>query len=85
LLKTLLLTTKSSNKKENIMKTFNIICLTLTIIGAIVWGLVGFFNFNIVDALFGTGSWFSRIIYALVGLSGLYLISFYSRLCNSDN
>jgi uncharacterized membrane protein YuzA (DUF378 family) len=84
-LKTLLLTTKSSNKKESIMKTFNIICLTLTIIGAIVWGIVGFFNFNIVDALFGTGSWFSRIIYALVGLSGLYLISFYSRLCNSDN
>jgi uncharacterized membrane protein YuzA (DUF378 family) len=67
------------------MKTFDIICLTLTIVGAIVWGIVGFFNFNIVDALFGTGSWLSRVIYALVGLSGLYLISFYSRLCNSDN
>ena len=45
------------------MKVFNVICLTLVIVGAIVWGIIGIFNFNLVDALFGTGSAFSRIIY----------------------
>lgn len=49
------------------MKVFNVICLTLVIVGAIVWGIIGIFNFNLVDALFGTGSAFSRIIYTLVG------------------
>ena len=53
--------------------------LTLAIIGCIVWGLIGFFQFNLVSFIFGDGSWLSRIIYALVGLSGLYIISFYDR------
>ena len=47
--------------------------LTLTVIGAINWGLIGFFNLN----LFGSMSLLSRIIYGLVGLCGLYLLSFY--------
>jgi len=64
------------------MKVFNVICLTLVIVGAIVWGIIGIFNF--VDALFGTGSAFSRIIYTLVGIAGLYLISFYGLICNED-
>ncbi len=66
------------------MKVFNVICLTLVIVGAIVWGIIGIFNFNLVDALFGTGSAFSRIIYTLVGIAGLYLISFYNLICNED-
>lgn len=66
------------------MKVFNVICLTLVIVGAIVWGIIGIFNFNLVDALFGTGSAFSRIIYTLVGIAGLYLISFYGLICNKD-
>lgn len=66
------------------MKVFNVICLTLVIVGAIVWGIIGIFNFNLVDALFGTGSAFSRIIYTLVGIAGLYLISFYVLICNED-
>jgi len=53
--------------------------LTLAIIGAVNWGLVGFFDFNLVAFLFGSMSWLSRIIYALVGLCGLYLISFYAQ------
>jgi len=53
--------------------------LTLAIIGAVNWGLVGFFDFNLVAFLFGSMSWLSRIVYALVGLCGLYLISFYAR------
>ena len=54
--------------------------LTLAIIGCIVWGLIGFFQFNLVSFIFGDGSWLSRIIYALVGVSGLYIISFYGRM-----
>lgn len=66
------------------MKFLNCFCLTITIIGAINWGLIGFFNFNLVAAIFGDGSAFSRVIYALVGLCGLYLISFYGLLCKND-
>jgi uncharacterized membrane protein YuzA (DUF378 family) len=54
--------------------------LTLVIIGAINWGLIGFFRFDLVAFLFGEMSWLSRIIYALVGISGLYLISAFGRI-----
>ncbi|KIR03994.1 DUF378 domain-containing protein [Lachnospiraceae bacterium TWA4] len=58
--------------------------LTLVIIGAINWGLIGFFRFDLVAFLFGTMSMLSRIIYGLVGICGLYLISFYGYLsCNN--
>lgn len=56
------------------MKVIDKIALVLVIIGAIVWGIVGIFNFNVVDALFGTGSIISKIIYILVGISGLWAI-----------
>ena len=54
--------------------------LTLVIIGAINWGLIGFFRFDLVAFLFGEMSWISRIIYALVGIGGLYLLSAYGRI-----
>lgn len=60
-------------------KALDYTALTIAIIGAVNWGLVGFFDFNLVAFLFGSMSWLSRIIYALVGLCGLYLISFYMR------
>lgn len=66
------------------MKFLNCIALTLTIIGAINWGLIGFFNFNLVAFIFGDMTLISRIIYALVGLCGLYLITFYGLLCNRE-
>lgn len=53
--------------------------LTISIIGAINWGLIGFFNFNLVSCLFGSMTWLSRIIYAIVGICGIYLLSFYTR------
>lgn len=56
------------------MKIIDKIALLLVIIGAINWGLIGIFSFNLVDALFGTMSWISRIIYALVGISGLWSV-----------
>ena len=54
--------------------------LTIIIIGAINWGLIGFFNFNLVAFLFGQKTWISRVIYAIVGLCGLYQISVYGRI-----
>lgn len=53
------------------MHTLQKICLVLTIIGAIVWGLIGVFDFNLVATIFGDGSMLSRIIYSLVGIAGL--------------
>ena len=51
--------------------------LLLVIIGAINWGLIGFFQFDLVAAIFGGQSaMLSRIIYGLVGLAGLYSIKF---------
>ncbi|MCI8617360.1 MAG: DUF378 domain-containing protein [Clostridia bacterium] len=54
------------------MKIVDKIALVLIIIGAINWGLIGIFNFNLVDSIFGTMSVISRIIYGLVGVSGLW-------------
>ena len=47
------------------------ISLVLTIIGAINWGLIGLFNFNLVDSLFGVDSFLSMLIYILVGIAGI--------------
>lgn len=54
------------------MKVIAKIALVLIIIGAINWGLIGFFNFNLVAVIFGEMTWISRVIYALVGISGLW-------------
>ncbi len=65
------------------MKALDYTLLTLVIIGAVNWGLIGFFQFDLVAFIFGNMSWISRIIYALVGLSGLYMISAYGRIKSS--
>ena len=62
------------------MKWLDYTLLTLAIIGCINWGLIGFFQFDLIKFLFGNMRWFSRIIYAIVGLSGIYLISFFGRV-----
>ena len=54
--------------------------LTIVIIGAINWGLIGFFGFDLVAFLFGNLTWLSRIVYGLVGICGLYMISIYGRV-----
>ena len=56
------------------MSTLGWIAFVLVVIGAINWGLVGGFSFDLVKAIFGDMSVVSRIIYVLVGLSGLYMI-----------
>lgn len=60
--------------------------LTIVIVGAINWLLIGLFRFDLVAFIFGNMNWVSRIVYAIVGLCGLYLISFYMHLgSRSDN
>ena len=54
------------------MKVLDIVTAVLLAIGGINWGLVGFFDFNLITAVFGGASALSNTIYALVGLSALY-------------
>lgn len=61
------------------MKTLGYVALSLVIIGAINWGLIGFFQFNLVDTIFMTMPAISRIIYALVGIAGLYCLTFFAK------
>ncbi len=58
---------------------------TLVIIGAINWGLVGAFDFNLVDELFNAGSTLSELIYILVGIAGLYLAVWLTRQFANTN
>lgn len=67
------------------MSAFIKTMVVIALIGAINWGLIGFFNFNLVDAIFGGGaaeetSGFSRFIYAVVGLAGLAALILLPRL-----
>ncbi|WP_420420543.1 DUF378 domain-containing protein [Simkania sp.] len=69
------------------MKVISVIALILILIGALNWGLWGFFQFDFVAWLFGGDStWLARLVYALVGLSGLWGLSFLAKckyLCGS--
>lgn len=61
-------------------KILDNILLAVIIVGAVNWGLIGFFRFDLIAFLFGNMSWLSRVIYALVGISGIYLISAFGRI-----
>lgn len=65
---------------ERNMKITTIIAFSLVIIGALVWLLVGIFDFNLVAYVFGSGASaiVSRIIYSLVGVSALWLIFYWA-------
>ena len=61
------------------------ILIVVAIVGALNWGLIGFFNFNVVDAIFGGGtleqtSDLSRVIYAVIGLCALIALVMLPRL-----
>ena len=69
----------------NIVRT---IAYVLVMVGAIVWGFVGLFDYNIVAAMFGDATILSRIIYSLVGISALYLIATHEQeecLCDCSD
>ncbi|MBQ1215568.1 MAG: DUF378 domain-containing protein [Firmicutes bacterium] len=61
-------------------KGLTYLALTIAIIGAVNWGLIGAFRFDLVAALFGEMSVLSRIVYVLVGVSGLYLLTLYGQI-----
>lgn len=58
------------------METAQKVALTFTIIGALNWGLIGFFDYNLVETILGTGM-ITKVIYMLVGIAGLFNIGIY--------
>jgi uncharacterized protein len=56
------------------MSAIDWITSILVIIGGLNWGLIGFFDYNLVDSIFGAGSTISTVVYAIVGLSALWMI-----------
>lgn len=73
--------TERSKKMETIQKT----ALVFTIIGAINWGLIGLFEFDLVATLFGDMSMLSRIIYVIVAICGLINIGIFFHHLHSDH
>lgn len=53
------------------METLEKIALVFTIIGALNWGLIGLFDFNLVTMLFQEGSFLTKLIYIIIGICGL--------------
>lgn len=59
---------------EKMMKSLDTVALVLVIVGGLNWLLIGLFQYNLVDSLFGVDSVLSRIVYVLVGLSALWVL-----------
>jgi uncharacterized protein len=57
----------------NNLNALDWLVLALVIVGGLNWGLIGFFNFDLVAKIFGDMSVLSRAVYSIVGLSALYL------------
>ena len=70
----------NTDLRREFMKTLYYISLTLVIIGALNWLLIGLFEFDLVATLFGTMSLLSRIVYSLVGIAGLISLEIYSKI-----
>ncbi|ONI44689.1 DUF378 domain-containing protein [Candidatus Epulonipiscioides gigas] len=65
-------------------RTFDYIALAFVVIGALNWGLIGFFQFDLISAIFGgMASWVSRVIYAIVGICGIYSLTLFGRVSNN--
>jgi uncharacterized protein len=64
-----------ADTRHSTLKTVDVIALVLVLVGAINWGLVGLFSFDLVAAIFGEMTVLSRIIYTLVGVAGVYTIA----------
>lgn len=62
------------------MNALDTLAYMLVVVGGLNWGLVGFFDYNLVDKVFGVGSGASRVVYALVGLSALYMVFLLAKL-----
>ncbi|WP_418747841.1 DUF378 domain-containing protein [Frisingicoccus sp.] len=58
----------------------DVVSLILIIIGAVNWGLIGFFNLDVISAIFGNMSMITRIIFAVVGIAGIYSLVLFWKL-----
>jgi hypothetical protein len=65
---------------EKSLSVLDWVVLVLVLVGALNWGLVGFFSFDLVKTIFGDMSALSRTVYSLVGLSAIYLAVISPRL-----
>ncbi|MEX1112631.1 MAG: DUF378 domain-containing protein [Candidatus Andersenbacteria bacterium] len=63
------------------MKALHIVSFILVLVGALNWGLVGLFDFNLVEVLLGSGTALTKIVYILVGLSAIYLAVTHKNDC----
>lgn len=61
------------------------IAYVLVLVGALNWGLVGLFKFNLVETLFGDMTTLARIVYSLVGVSALYLVLTVGKLAKAND
>ena len=67
------------------MKVIHSLAMILAIIGAVNWGLVGLFQFDLVAAIFGPASMLSRLVYSLVGLAGVTLAYTAIAMCTTGH
>jgi len=65
------------------MKWLHMVSFLLVVVGAVTWGTVVLFQFNVVDAVFGAGSQLGQMIYVLVGVSGLYQMATHKNDCKT--
>ena len=63
-----------SDGRETLMDWLNKLAWLLVVIGALNWGLIGLFDLNVVTEIFGSAATLTKVIYSLVGLSGLWLL-----------
>ena len=61
-------------------KGLDCFALTIVIIGAVNWGLIGFFNLDLISMIFGTMSMITRTIFAVVGIAGIYSLVLFWKL-----
>ena len=73
------------DKMNKEVSQMDIVALALSIIGCLNWGLVGLFQFDLVAWLFGTATVLSRIIYTVIGLAGVWCVSFFLRRARLGN
>lgn len=65
------------------MKALHMVSFSLVIIGALNWGLVGLFGFNLVNTIFGTMPGIETVVYILVGVSAVYLAATHMGDCKA--
>ncbi len=63
------------------MKLLHMVTFTLAMIGALNWGLVGLFGFNLVSTLLGAGSMLEKLVYIVVGVSAVYVFATHKADC----